>query len=158
MELDAREKAPRGRPDEVHIFCPGDGCDARLGIRYINPNGTQNLSLEPGYTEVAPRTWRRLNTDRYRGVPRGRTVRRQGRWRLKLKAEGRPVGLSEDEIRKITEDATLGRSPQRTQLAPGSHKVFCYRCGAPVRVCCPPVCCPPAGGLDKSAQRLHPED
>ena len=70
--LPAREK--QIREDEWHLFCPGEGCSARLGIR----KGL-TVTLEPCYTN-APHpsypagTW--WKQERSKGWPRARDARK----------------------------------------------------------------------------------
>src|SRR5437867_1986891 len=72
------------RLDEAHLFCAGENCDARLGVRYHigSPfRGKEVTRLEPRYTNdtdpVHPYgTWWRRRRGGYRGSPRYRDVRR----------------------------------------------------------------------------------
>jgi hypothetical protein len=72
--LPAREK--QIREDEWHLFCPGEGCSARLGIR----KGL-TVTLERRYTN-APHpsypagTWWKQERGGYKGMPRAKDVRK----------------------------------------------------------------------------------
>ena len=78
--LPAREKQIR---EEIHLFCPGGGCSARLGIR----KGL-TVTLEPRYTNAPhpnypagtwwKQEWKQELPPRgaYKGMPRARDARR----------------------------------------------------------------------------------
>lgn len=95
------------RPNEDHLFCDGEGCDARLAVRTCHPlydsrvsrkgnvsttrlvprsDGTwaSRVTLETRYTkEPDPGhqagTWWRRKTGGYKGLPAGKKVRREQR-------------------------------------------------------------------------------
>jgi len=93
--LPAREK--QIREDEWHLFCPGEGCSARLGIR----QGLM-VTLEPCYTN-APHpgypadTW--WKQERPKGPPRARDARKAMR-----DVEEATEGVSPEDTRQVVKE------------------------------------------------------
>lgn len=138
---------------ECHLFCAGDGCDARMGKRttYEGGDGRRHdrITLEPRYTNEphekhAAGTWWRSERGGYTGMARNRDIR---------KAHGIPRSPSEDFLgpetqRTIRQAArvVLGEAdsrnpramPRRDQyrptLPPGVHIVACYECEGLTRI------------------------
>jgi hypothetical protein len=98
--LPAREK--QIREDESHLFCPGEGCSARLGIR----KGL-TITLERRYTN-APHpsypagTWWKQERGGYKGMPRARDARRAMR-DLHKAIEGIPLETPLETLREAAD-------------------------------------------------------
>jgi len=100
--LPAREK--QIREDEWHLFCPGEGCSARLGMRQgLNkPPFAEMVTLEPCYTN-APHpsypvgTW--WKQERPKGPPRARDARKAMR-----DVEEATEGVSPEDTRQVVKE------------------------------------------------------
>ena len=91
-EFPRRTDTPPGLPEirlitvaEYHLFCAGEGCDARLGERTVFEDeagrNTDRTTLEPRYTnephdEYDTGTWWRARSGGYKGMARGRDIRK----------------------------------------------------------------------------------
>lgn len=121
--LPAREK--QIREDEWHLFCPGEGCSARLGIR----KGL-TVTLEPRYTN-APHpsypagTWRK--EERYKGFSRARDGRKAMR-DIERATEGVPPEAAEQVAKETLKRGDLldnvWPAANRLRGAPGATRLF----------------------------------
>ena len=137
--LPAREK--QIREDEWHLFCPGEGCSARLGIRkglIIWLETRYTLKPHPGPPFFV---WWREREGGYQYIPRQRGIRRLVKRGLPQPwPDVFPQYLSSGSMVQVAIDRYLSgmaarqkplprRDAYRPMLLKGRHVVICYKCG-----------------------------
>ena len=140
LALPPRQKEVR--PNEWHLFCPGQGCSARLAIRRRYPDGPDPerwfYSLEPRYTdepheEYQKGTWWRRNTGGYKGLPSARRQRRV----LARASLGEGDAPYEQQMRPYVNRRGNVRIPLPTPedgWNPPPQQIVCYECDGHVVV------------------------
>ncbi len=126
-----REKKRKGPGTD--LICPGERCDARLGIR--QGSFSPVTSLEPGYTsEPSERYqsgnwWRPALKDRMKRKPRARDLRKAYKPGLSFA----PMFSPPRSLLDTDSEARARRAP-RVGLWPGSQIVVCYKCQEPTSI------------------------
>jgi hypothetical protein len=162
-------RPPDAEPeDEWHLFCPGEGCSARLGSRRLIPQGFRLDSrhvvgqafhvttLETRYTDephpdYAPGTWWRQRLGGYQGMPSQRDIRKAHQRGQKL-PDPCPDSSTPEAHNAVMAFVRYGfsmavpknpkpaprRDSYRPHLRPGRHVVICYKCGGAATIDTPP--------------------